>query len=150
MYGGSDMVTREGKQSARKNSVARQSAKPQARHKVSPLRQRMICDMELAGYTPGTQQTYIGAVVKLQNHYKIRPDSGKIEQALEENDSDEEKLLIIDETHKYRNELTADYANLHQLCQRNKVMLLSATPFNNRPQDVFSMVKLFQILKILI
>jgi integrase/recombinase XerD len=68
------MVTRDGKQLARENSVAGQSAKPQARHKVSPLRQRMIDDMELAGYTPGTQQTYIGAVVKLQNHYKIRPD----------------------------------------------------------------------------
>ncbi len=77
-------------------------------------------------------------------HAKIY-SSGKIEQALEENDEDQEKLLIIDEAHKYRNELTADYANLHQLCQRNKVMLLSATPFNNRPQDVFSMVKLFQI-----
>lgn len=71
--------------------------------------------------------------------------SGKIEQAIEENDQDEEKLLIIDEAHKYRNELTIDYANLHKLCQRNKIVLLSATPFNNRPQDVFSMVKLFQI-----
>ncbi|MFC1782290.1 SNF2-related protein [Planctomycetota bacterium] len=71
--------------------------------------------------------------------------SGKIDHALDENNPDEEKLIIIDEAHKYRNALTADYANLHQLCQRNKVMLLSATPFNNRPQDVFSMVKLFQI-----
>jgi len=71
--------------------------------------------------------------------------SGKIEQAIEENDNDEEKLIIIDEAHKYRNELTADYANLHKLCQHNKVMLLSATPFNNRPQDIFSMIKLFQI-----
>jgi hypothetical protein len=35
--------------------------------------------------------------------------SGKIEQALEENDTNEEKLLIIDEAHKYRNELTANY-----------------------------------------
>jgi len=68
------MVTKDGKQSARKNSVARQSPKPQTRHKVSPLRQRMIDDMELAGYTPGTQQTYIGAVVKLQDHYHVRPD----------------------------------------------------------------------------
>ena len=68
------MVTREVKQSAHKNSVARQSPKPQTRHKVSPLRQRMISDMELAGYTPGTQQSYIGAVVKLQNHYHVRPD----------------------------------------------------------------------------
>ncbi len=71
--------------------------------------------------------------------------SGKIAQALEENSFDEEKLIIIDEAHKYRNEDTNDYANLHKLCQRNKVMLLTATPFNNRPQDVFSMIKLFQI-----
>ena len=71
--------------------------------------------------------------------------SGKIEQAVQENDDDEEKLIIVDEAHKYRNELTEDYGLLHQLCQRNKIMLLSATPFNNRPQDVFSMIKLFQI-----
>lgn len=68
------MVTRDAKQWARQSSMAHQSAKPQARHKVSPLRQRMIGDMELAGYTPGTQQTYIGAVVKLQDHYQVRPD----------------------------------------------------------------------------
>jgi integrase/recombinase XerD len=68
------MVTRDSKQWARQSSGARQSAKPQARPKVSPLRQRMIGDMELAGYTPGTQQTYIGAVVKLQDHYHVRPD----------------------------------------------------------------------------
>lgn len=72
--------------------------------------------------------------------------SGKIEESLEENDDEEEKLIIIDEAHKYRNEETIDYANLHKLCHGNKVMLLSATPFNNRPQDIFSMIKLFQIV----
>lgn len=71
--------------------------------------------------------------------------SGKIDQALKDLDHEEAKLIIVDEAHKYRNELTADYASLHKLCQRNKVMLLTATPFNNRPQDIFSMVKLFQI-----
>ena len=71
--------------------------------------------------------------------------SGKIADALEENDSNEQKLIIIDEAHKYRNENTEDYANLHKLCQKNKVVLLSATPFNNRPQDIFSLIKLFQI-----
>ncbi|MBW8015122.1 MAG: helicase [Planctomycetes bacterium] len=71
--------------------------------------------------------------------------SGMIQQAVDDNSYDEEKLIIVDEAHKYRNELTEDYANLHQLCQRNKVMLLSATPFNNQPQDIFSMIKLFQI-----
>jgi superfamily II DNA or RNA helicase len=71
--------------------------------------------------------------------------SGRIEQVLKESESEEERLIIIDEAHKYRNELTTDYANLHKLCQRNKVILLTATPFNNRPQDIFSMVKLFQL-----
>ena len=71
--------------------------------------------------------------------------SGKIEKALQDSNNDEEKLIIIDEAHKYRNAFTEDYANLHKLCQRNKVMLLTATPFNNQPQDVFSLVKMFQI-----
>ena len=68
------MVTKDGKLSARESRVAGQTAKPKAKPKVSPLRQRMIRDTELAGFTPGTQQTYIGAVVKLQNHYHVRPD----------------------------------------------------------------------------
>lgn len=71
--------------------------------------------------------------------------SGKILNALESNQSDFQKLIIIDEAHKYRNEDTEDYANLHKLCQKNKVILLTATPFNNRPQDIFSLIKLFQI-----
>jgi site-specific recombinase XerD len=68
------MVTRDNKQLARESKVTGQTAKPKAKPKVSPLRQRMIRDMELAGFTPGTQQTYIGAVVKLQDHYHARPD----------------------------------------------------------------------------
>ena len=59
--------------------------------------------------------------------------------------NDEEVLIIVDEAHKFRNENTDDYINLHKLCQGNKVLLLTATPFNNRPQDIFSMIKLFQI-----
>ncbi len=74
--------------------------------------------------------------------------SGSIEKALDyfnDNYNGEERLIIVDEAHKYRNEDTKDYVNLHKLCQGNKVMLLTATPFNNKPQDIFSMVKLFQI-----
>jgi integrase len=68
------MVTRDGKQLARGSKETCQIAKPEAKPKVSPLRQRMIRDRALAGFTPGTQQTYIGAVVKLHDHYAIRPD----------------------------------------------------------------------------
>lgn len=73
--------------------------------------------------------------------------SGSIHKALayQANFPDEEFVIIVDEAHKYRNEYTDDYILLHRLCQGNKVMLLTATPFNNRPQDVFAMIKLFQI-----
>lgn len=71
--------------------------------------------------------------------------SGSIEKAIEENSHNEEMLIIIDEAHKYRNEETELYSKLHQLCQGNKVILLSATPFNNRPQDIYSLISLFQI-----
>lgn len=68
------MVTRDGRELACESKETCQIVKPKAKPKVSPLRQRMIRDMELAGFTPGTQQTYTGAVVKLQDHYHTRPD----------------------------------------------------------------------------
>ncbi|MBR8713641.1 helicase-related protein [Porphyromonas levii] len=75
--------------------------------------------------------------------------SGMIESALKYYldlvKTDEQFLIIIDEAHRYRNEYTQDYGNLHNLCSGNKVILLTATPFNNRPDDIFSMLKLFQI-----
>jgi hypothetical protein len=77
--------------------------------------------------------------------YKI-VSSGKIEDALAEASTGSgEKLIIIDEAHRYRNENTLDYGLLHRICVGNKVLLLSATPFNNRPEDIFSLIKLFQI-----
>ena len=68
------MVTKEGTQLTRESKETGPIAKPKAKPEGSPLRQRMIRDMELAGLAGGTQQTYIGAVVKLQDHYRIRPD----------------------------------------------------------------------------
>lgn len=78
----------------------------------------------------------------------IVESGGKIERLHERYaTSDQPALFIIDEAHRYRNELTDDYQYLHQLTRshvENKVVLLTATPYNNRPQDLFAMVKLFQ------
>lgn len=68
-----------------------------------------------------------------------------LDHFLSKSSNDKEWLIIIDEAHNFRNEYTLDYALLHELCQGNKVMLLSATPFNNQPADIYSMIKLFQI-----
>lgn len=69
--------------------------------------------------------------------------SGRIEAAIKENNYETEQLIIVDEAHRYRNEDTFDYQNLHKLCLNNKILLLTATPFNNDPKDVFALVKLF-------
>lgn len=75
--------------------------------------------------------------------------SGKIEDAVlhyrELVKEDEQFLIIIDEAHRFRNEYTQDYALLHNLCLGNKVLLLTATPFNNQPADIYALIKLFQI-----
>lgn len=70
---------------------------------------------------------------------------GRIPEAFKFLKKDREHLIIIDEAHVFRNDLTTDYTNLHKLCKNNKVILLSATPYNNKPQDTFNMIKLFQI-----
>jgi superfamily II DNA or RNA helicase len=62
-------------------------------------------------------------------------------------DSRKPLLIVIDEAHRFRNEDTNDYKMLHQICRsnpNNKVILLTATPFNNSPKDVFALIKLFQ------
>jgi len=41
---------------------------------ISPLRQGMVQEMDLAGLSPRTQTTYISAVVALQKHAGVRPD----------------------------------------------------------------------------
>ncbi|MBO4319872.1 MAG: hypothetical protein J5857_05330 [Treponema sp.] len=71
--------------------------------------------------------------------------SGKLEEAAYENKNYSDLVIIIDEAHRYRSENTEAYGYLHQLCAGNQVILLSATPFNNRPEDIFSLIKLFQI-----
>jgi superfamily II DNA or RNA helicase len=74
--------------------------------------------------------------------------SGNIAQVYERyRDSKEPILIILDEAHRYRNEDTNDYKLLHQVCRgnaNNKVIVLTATPFNNAPKDIFALVKLFQ------
>jgi superfamily II DNA/RNA helicase len=54
------------------------------------------------------------------------------------------KYVFVDEAHRFRNEKTQQYEMLHQICWGKKVILVSATPFNNRIDDIESQLKLFQ------
>ncbi|MDQ3021103.1 MAG: phospholipase D-like domain-containing protein [Bacteroidota bacterium] len=53
------------------------------------------------------------------------------------------EVVIIDEAHRFRNQDTKDYELLKNICRDKIVILLTATPFNNRPGDILSLLKLF-------
>ena len=65
-------------------------------------------------------------------------------------------LIAVDESHKFRNDYTDMYLALQEICKmprskaaedgdrRKKVILISATPLNNRPQDIENQLYLFQ------
>jgi len=56
-------------------------------------------------------------------------------------------IVLIDEAHRFRTEETETYAKLAQICRGKKVILVTATPYNNSPKDLLSQIKLFQKAK---
>ncbi len=71
-------------------------------------------------------------------------------------DKEEFDLIIVDEAHGFRNDSSGKYDELQKICKspcanmgllkssQKKVMLLSATPLNNRPEDLQNQLLLFQ------
>jgi SNF2 family DNA or RNA helicase len=69
-------------------------------------------------------------------------------------------LVIVDEAHRFRNDSTGQFEELQRLCKTpgerlddegarmaKKVILVSATPLNNRPADLRNLISLFQDLR---
>jgi len=52
--------------------------------------------------------------------------------------------IIIDEAHRFRTETTQTYEKLAEICLGKRVILVTATPYNNVPKDILSLLKLFQ------
>jgi len=55
--------------------------------------------------------------------------------------------IIIDEAHRFRTETTITYEKLAEICRDKRIILVTATPYNNTPQDILSLLKLFQKAK---
>ncbi len=66
----------------------------------------------------------------------------KLAESLAKNDLGYE-IIIVDEAHSFRNQDTERYEALADICRGKTVILLTATPFNNSPADIFSLLKLF-------
>ena len=67
---------------------------------------------------------------------------GKIKSAVKQ--SAKYDYIVIDEAHRVRNDDTQTYEKVAELCKDRKVILVSATPLNNRPKDILNLIKLFQ------
>lgn len=52
--------------------------------------------------------------------------------------------IIIDEAHRFRTETNVTYEKLAEICRGKRVILVTATPYNNSPWDILSQIKLFQ------
>lgn len=97
---------------------------------------------------PHLKPQWIKYVEKFQLKNASAVSSGKIKDLQQAAETAEPTLYIIDEAHRYRNENTSAYQLLHQAVRakaENKVILLTATPYNNHPKDLYALVKLFQI-----
>lgn len=57
------------------------------------------------------------------------------------------EVIVVDEAHRFRNQDTVGYEHLKNICRGKQVILLTATPFNNRPTDILSLLELFTISK---
>ncbi|MFT7380962.1 MAG: superfamily II DNA/RNA helicase [Roseivirga sp.] len=87
--------------------------------------------------------------------------NGRLEKLVEGSDlnywaKEDYDLVLVDEAHRYRNHTSQMFGQLQRICKapRNgegliegknkKVILISATPLNNRPQDLYHQLLLFQ------
>jgi len=75
--------------------------------------------------------------------YKCR-SIGMLEQIIKKGEHTDFDIVLIDEAHRFRTEETETYAKLAEICRGKKVILVTATPYNNAPSDLLAQVKLFQ------
>ncbi|MGM0377811.1 MAG: helicase-related protein, partial [Bacteroidota bacterium] len=71
---------------------------------------------------------------------------GKLDDLLNRG-TDKYANIIIDEAHRFRTETTISYEKLAEICRGKRVILVTATPYNNTPKDILSLLKLFQKAK---
>lgn len=87
--------------------------------------------------------------------------NGSLSKVLDEENynywnADEYDLILVDEAHKFRSHTTSTFEQLQEICKmprieqgnipgyKKKVMLISATPMNNTPADIYNEIQLFQ------
>lgn len=102
----------------------------------------IICPPGLIG-DPNEKTGWHGYLHDFQlNHWEVR-SRGQLDKIAINIDKMNIDVVVLDEAHYFRNQDTADYEFLTTICNNRKVILLTATPFNNSPSDIFALLKLF-------
>ena len=87
--------------------------------------------------------------------------NGRLEKLIKGDDlnywaKEDYDLILVDEAHRYRNHTSQMFSQLQRICKsprngeglvagtKKKVILISATPLNNRPQDLYYQLLMFQ------
>ncbi len=98
---------------------------------------------------PSIKKEWIETFKKFQigsfRHFEFR-SYGALEKIT---DTQDYETIIIDESHKFKNFSTSRYKELERICKeqvkyKKKIILVSATPLNNKPQDIANQLYLFQ------
>ena len=116
----------------------------------------------LVVFPPAVEQNWITTFKDFGiDKYACFISNGSLNRVLDEDDykywnADEYDLILVDEAHKFRNHTTGAFQQLQEICKmprletgfipgyKKKVMLISATPMNNTPADLYNEILLFQ------
>ncbi|RNI39882.1 helicase [Hanamia caeni] len=105
-----------------------------------PGRNLVIASPALIDRSNPNSWTNVFHEFKVSSHFE---SVGKLAKIIGEG-TDRYDNIFIDEAHKFRSESNMGYELLSQICKGKKVILVTATPLNNKPSDILSQVKLFQ------
>ena len=119
-------------------SAVAQALRHQHTHDYSIL---VVCPPALLDHWRKTLKSFLSVSIDCQT-------PGTLEKAIEY--APWYDLVIVDESHRFRNKGTEQYERLQEICKtrtrtgrRKKVLLISATPLNNRPDDLYNQINLF-------
>lgn len=116
----------------------------------------------LVVYPPAVEQNWKTTFADFGiDKYTRFVSNGSLNKVLDEDNFDywnaeDYDLVLVDEAHKFRNHTTGAFQQLQEICKmprietgnipgyKKKVMLISATPMNNSPLDIYHQILLFQ------
>lgn len=110
----------------------------------------------LVVYPPALKNAWINTIEDFDFPFKVDFISNGSLHKISEAKAQGYDLVVVDEAHKFRSDTSEMFNQLQTLCKTKrknpgpdgnrdkKIILVSATPLNNRPEDIRNLILLFQ------